>query len=199
MRMSTYRSLYESSAPAAEPITLAEAKLHLHVTHSLEDSMIEEMISIARRELVAVTCRSLVNTTWVQRMDSFPDEDELILARSPVSSVTSVAYVNSTGASATMTATTDYLVDAYTIPGRIYLAPTASWPNTYGEPNDVTITYVAGYGAAATAVPVEYKHLIKLIVGNLYTYRERFAAGETITELATFVRMITNCKAEFTF
>ena len=197
--IATYRSLYESSAPAAEPITLAEAKLHLHVTHSIEDSMIEEMISIARRELVAVTCRSLVNTTWVQRMESFPDEDELILARSPVSSVTSVAYVNSTGTSATMTATTDYLVDTYTIPGRIYLAPTASWPNTYGEPNDVTITYVAGYGAAATAVPGEYKHLIKLIVGDLYTYRERFAAGETITELATFVRMLMNVKAEFVF
>jgi len=197
--IATYRSLYESSAPAAEPITLAEAKLHLHVTHSIEDSMIEEMISIARRELVAVTCRSFVNTTWVQRMDGFPADDELILARSPVSTVTSVAYVNSTGTSATMTATTDYLVDTYTIPGRIYLAPTASWPNTYGEPNDVTITYVAGYGAAATAVPGEYKHLLKLIVGDLYTYRERFAAGETITELATFVRMLMNVKAEFVF
>jgi uncharacterized phiE125 gp8 family phage protein len=132
-------------------------------------------------------------------MDGFPTADELFLARSPVSSVTSVAYVDSNGAAATMTVTTDYLVDTYTIPGRIYLAPTASWPNTYGEPNDVTITYVAGYGAAATAVPVEFKHLMKLIVGDLYTYRERFAAGEDLTELVTSSRMLMNARVEHVF
>jgi hypothetical protein len=98
-----------------------------------------------------------------------------------------------------MTATTDYLPDTYTTPGRIYLAPDARWPTTYGEPNDITITYVAGYGAGASSVPVEFKHIVKLVVGELYTYRERFMSGDPITELPTYVRMLTNRRAEFTF
>jgi len=198
--LSTYRSLQESSGPSVEPVSLADAKTHLHVTHSKEDDLITSMIEVARREVQRVTARQLINATWVMRMDSFPSgSGDIYLPRAPLSSVTTVAYNDANGDAQTMTVTTEYLVDVYTVPGRIYLAPNGAWPSTYGEPNDVTVTFVAGYGSQATDVPENYIHAIKLMVGHLYLYRERFAAGETVTELPTYGDLFYDEQIEYTF
>jgi uncharacterized phiE125 gp8 family phage protein len=102
----------------------------------------------------------------------------------PLVSVTSIEYVDGAGATQIL-ATTEYaVIDAgsTTGPGRIVPAYGKSWPATRGMPNDVTIEFVAGYGAAAD-VPIQIQWAILLILGELYTRREAAIAGATIMQV----------------
>ena len=84
-------------------------------------------------------------------------------------SVTFIKYKDSAGVLQTLAAS-DYVVDAYSEPGLIFLAYGKSWPSAYPEANAVQIRFAAGYGAAS-AVPQEAKHAILLKVADLYEHR----------------------------
>lgn len=78
--------------------------------------------------------------------------------------MTSVAYVDTAGNTQTLTANTDYTVDIYSRPARIVPAYTRTWPATRGHINDVTVTYVAGYGASFENVPQEIRQALTMLV-----------------------------------
>jgi hypothetical protein len=59
-------------APTVEPITLAEAKLHLRVDATDDDALIGSLISAARFEAEHRCSRALVTQQWELSLDSFP-------------------------------------------------------------------------------------------------------------------------------
>lgn len=61
------------SPPAEEPLSLAEAKLHLRVDFSDEDALISALISAARQAAETITARQLVTARWKYILDAFPD------------------------------------------------------------------------------------------------------------------------------
>ena len=162
------------SGPATEPVTTAEAKAHLRVEHGSDDTLIGSLVTAAR-ELVEATCdRTLVTTAWVLTLPGFPaDGGPLRLPRGPLQTITSVAYVDAAGTSQTLSASR-YLVDASADPGTVTPAHGYSWPGTRDQEKAVTVTYVAGYGTAAS-VPERVKLAVKMLVGHWYETRE--AAG----------------------
>ena len=89
----------ESVAPAFEPVTLAEAKLWLRIDHSDEDSLVLELVKSARREVERFCGRQLINSTRIWRLDRFPSSGVIRLDRPPLSSVSSITYVDTAGAS----------------------------------------------------------------------------------------------------
>jgi len=190
--MDQHYSLTCTAAPAAEPLTTAQAKSHLVVEQDFtdDDTIIGLMITAARAHIENVTGRQIYTATWVLRMDAFPAVIEV--PKPPLQSVTSVAYVDTTGASQTLTVTTDYTVDIYSTPGRIVPAYGCSWPSTYGHVNDVTVTYVAGYGATDASYPAPIIHALKLILGELYEHRERFIVGDAPHEFPTVDRLLAS-------
>lgn len=184
-------SLTQTSPPAVEPITLAQAKNHCRIETDFteDDSLLTAMIVAARQYVEQVTNRQLITATWVLRLDSFP-ADEIEMPYPQLLTVTSVAYVNTSGVSTTLTVTTDYTLDIYSTPGRVMPAYGCAWPSTYGYKNDVTITYTAGYGAAASAIPAPIVQAVYLIVGHLYENREQFITDGSVAELPTVMRLL---------
>jgi len=181
-------SLTQTAGPSVEPLSLTEAKAHLRVTHTAEDTLISALITAARTEVENYLGRQLITATWVLRLDEFIDTIEV--PRAPLQSVTSLAYVDTNGDSQTLEADTDYTVDVYSTPGRVVPVYGGSWPSTYGHVNDVTLTYEAGYGDAATDVPSNIIHAVRLYLGHYYEHREAFIVGDSIAKLETAERLL---------
>jgi uncharacterized phiE125 gp8 family phage protein len=161
-------------------------KTHLRVTTDLEDTLLSTLITAARRGVEAHTERALVSQTWTLKLDAFPDV--ICVPMPPLSSVSSITYIDTAGDSQTL-ASSVYTTDTDSEPGRIFLAEDQSWPTTNARRQAVTVTFVAGYGAA-TAVPEDIKAAILLTVGHLYANREAVVVGTIASELPMGVRSL---------
>jgi hypothetical protein len=65
-------------------------------------------------------------------------------------------------------------VDTFQKPGRLTLAFGKSWPTLYGNINDVTITYTAGYSSQSSGVPFQIRQAILMMIADGYDNREDF-------------------------
>ena len=117
-------SLEVSSAASIDPLTTAEAKTHMRVDTSDDDTYIASLISAATQYAQDRTNRQFINATFKLRLDGFIST-QLWIPRAPLSSVTSVQYVDEN--EATQTLSTDlYKVDTQALPGRIRIADGSS-------------------------------------------------------------------------
>ncbi len=170
-----------TSAPAAEPVSLAEAKLHCRVDLGDDDTLLTALITAARRLAEGQTGRALVTQTWKQTFDAFPLA-AIALERPPLQSVTSVKYLDSAGVQQTLDAGA-YTVHTSAQLGLVAPLPGTRWPTTQAHLEAVEVIFVAGYGNAAT-VPQEIKQWMLLQIGHWYAHRE--AAGEQLAPLPYF-------------
>lgn len=168
------------TAPSEEPITLAEAKLHLRVTSTAEDTLITSLITTARERCEEVSFRALVTRTVDLYLDSWPVGGVIKLPTPPVQSITSVTYTDVDGTTGTMSAADYYLATAR---GSLVLKSSASWPTAELQSTEgIKVRYVAGYGAAA-AVPGWAKHAMRLLISHWYLNREAITLGTVGHEL----------------
>jgi uncharacterized phiE125 gp8 family phage protein len=175
--------------PAAEPVTLQEAKDWCRGPTSADDTLITSLITVARRYIEKIASRALITQTWDYWLDYFPGSNwyatrfvtpgmwgnywELRIPRPPLQSISSIKYTDPTTGSPVTLAGTEYTVDIKREPGRVVPAYQKSWPSPRsGIPNAVQVTFVAGYGAAGSAVPDELKTAIKVLIAKLYEKRE---------------------------
>ena len=172
------------TAPTAEPVTLEEAKNHLRVDITADDTLIESLILVARNVCEGINNHKFVTQTWDIFMDAFPGGNEFILPKSlsPLASVTHIKYTDEDSNQSTFNSS-NYAVDIYSDPGRIKLMNDANWPSdTLYEINAVEIRVVVGYGDDAD-VPQEYKQAILLLLGHWYENREQVTVGEMAREI----------------
>jgi len=163
------------TAPAEEPLTVAEAKEHLRVTFDDDDTLIDSLITAARKWLEEETYRQLVTATWDLVLDRFPSGQQPIrIPRAPLASVTSITYTDIAGDSQTLTVSEDYVVSATREPGIIRPAYAQTWPTARDAPDVVTVRFVAGYGDADD-VPEPIVACLKLLIGQMYEFREELA------------------------
>jgi uncharacterized phiE125 gp8 family phage protein len=164
----------------SEPLTTAEAKAHLRVTGSTDDTLIDALVKAARQMAENELPRSLITQTWEKTLDEFPDAIELPYP--PIIVVTSVKYYDGAGTQQTLPSVA-YALDAKSEPGWIVPAYGYDWPETREMANAVEVTYQAGYGANGGYVPPPIKQWILLMVGHLYENREASIPGVSITAL----------------
>lgn len=180
-----------ATAPAAEPVSLTEAKLHLRVDISTDDNLITAQIVAAREACEKWTGRAFITQTWERYFDVFPScEMGLIeLPHSPAIAITSVIYTDTNNIAQTMSSG-DYQLDAVSEPARLLPVDGEAWPTDVKpyKANAVKVTWTAGYGAAASAVPGPIKQAILMLIGLMYENREAVNVGNLVTELPVGVQ-----------
>lgn len=167
-----------AGSPAAEPITLAQALVHLRADADggENDAYITGLIQVARQTCEDRIERTLISTPWRLKLDGFPAAIELL--QPPVIAVQSLKYLNADGVEQTVNQA-DYVVDTTSEPAWLVPGPDKEWPETQsGAINTVTVDYTAGYGANAADVPAPLKHWMLLAIGSMYNTRN--ADGERV-------------------
>ena len=167
--------LQEVTAPTSEPITLGEAREHLRVDFSDDDTYIGNLIT-AMRQLFQrdIAWRTLVTTVWRQRYDAFPPGDTPIeLPLPPLVTADHIKYYDTTGTLKTWTAS-NYSTDVDSEPGRVFPVYGRVWPATREKVGQtVEIQFTAG--CAVASVEEKDKMALKCMVAELYERREETA------------------------
>jgi len=182
--------------PTVEPVTLAEARLHLKLdtdgspaTHP-DDDLVENLIAAARQWSENYTRRVFCQSTWDLYLDKFPAKDFIEIPRPPLISITSLNYTDWEGTESALTEGTEFVVDTVSHYGRVVLEYSETWPTDTLHPNNpIKIRFVAGY--ASTSSPADYrenvpqavKQAILLTVGHLYANRENTMVGANIMSI----------------
>ena len=169
--------LRQTTAPTAEPVTLAEVKARLRVSGDDENADLQALIAEAVRTCEGECGRQFCTATYTLKLDEFPRGDEPIrLPRPPAQSVTSVKYYDADGVLTTMD-TADYIVAVGSDPGRVVPAVGEVWPTTQDRPEAVEVVYVAGYGAGS-AVPRVARAAVLETLAHRWKHRgDESAAG----------------------
>lgn len=169
--------------PNAEPFSTAEAKAHLRLETTADDTYVDTLVKAAREYTEKLTWRALINQTWELVLSSgFPSSDFIELPKGSLVSVTSVTYLDQDGATQTLNAAT-YEVDTKSPRGRVILKDGEQWPATKDRWNSVTVTYVAGYGAGGAQVPNALKQAMLLLIAQMYEHRVPEVVGTIATQI----------------
>jgi len=186
------------AAPAVEPLTVAEATVHLRVDSPAPDAAyISTLITLAREYTEGIMNRALITQTWDLYLDRFPsfNEQPIDIPKPPLQSITYIKYTDTDGVEQTWSAA-KYAVDARKEPATVRPAYGEVYPTTRAYENAVNIRFIAGYadsGASpidlADNVPQPIKFAILLLVGSMYENRES-TAPITITEVPMGYEML---------
>lgn len=183
------RALRRLAAPSTTPITVAEAKAHLRVDGTADDTLVALYLEAATETVERETGRALLPQDWEMRLAYFPPGDAsdwrsprhgvIEPWHAPLISVTSVKTVSATGVETTLSPSA-YQVVAPSGPtaqrGRISPAAGTLWPSTERDLDDpVRVVYRAGYATVAD-VPAALRQAILLVAGDLYAHREASTA-----------------------
>jgi hypothetical protein len=166
-------AIKQTTAPAVEPVSLAEAKTFLRVSMSGDDAQITGLISAAREYSETFCNRSFAVKGYVQYLDCFPyyvdggmqsqlalpqsyyslprysptlwNYSQMIkLMRSPVTLVSKITYVKPDGTETDLLPGTDFIVDYAAEPVRVFPLAGKNWPACLYCPNAVRIFFAAG-------------------------------------------------------
>lgn len=193
-------SFRELTQPAVEPLTLAQAKSHLRVDFTDDDTYITSLITAARQYVEQVTNRAIFNRSMLLTLDYFPFPGwsttygqtyntalswyyrgmTIRLPKPALVSVESITYLAADGVTSIVIDPAKYIVDTTSELGRISPAPGYTWPYQQNYlPGQVRITYTAGTygdGVEANNCPQTIIQAMLLLIGHWYEHRE--AASE---------------------
>ena len=161
-----------TTQPATEIFTLQEVKDYLKVDDSTEDTLISTLLQSARQAAESYLNQALITQTITEKYDRLSNPT-IYLSVSPVIAVSSFQYKDGVNTTQTYDAS-NYVVDTFIKPGRLALAYGSTWPTLYGNINDVTITYTAGYGTEPSGVPAQIRQAILLMVTDAYDNRQDY-------------------------
>ena len=166
--------------PATEPVTAAQVKTYLNISTSDDDTLIGLLITSVRQYAEMYLRRALITQTQELVLDAFPDGG-IELPNPPLSSVSSVTYIDTNGDS-TVLAASGYAVDVDSQPGWVVPAYGEVWPETRDQINAVRVRYICGWDDAAS-IPEAIKTWIKARIGAIYEQREGMVVSGGTTDL----------------
>lgn len=183
------KSLSVVTAPTTYPVTRAEAKSYAKIDSTDEDTLIDTLIAAATSSAEEYLKRAIITQTLKLTLDSgcsilnntlgdgvydlpvsavYGDLPRIIkLPKAPVQSITYVKTYNTANVLSTFSSSNYYLDSSG---ARLILNPTAVWDSDIRPQASCEITYVAGYGLAAS-VPASIKTAIMMHIQSMYDER----------------------------
>ena len=176
------------TAATTYPVTLAEAKLHLRVDGTDEDTLINALIAAATQQAENYTWRTLMTTVFEYVDDSF---DKCIeLDTFPIVTIDSIKYYDLNSVQQTLSAT-QYESNLLECPAIVRPKDGYYWPDTIIRFDAVTVRFTAGYASAA-AVPAAIKQAVLMIIGHLYANREDVVTGTQVNTMPQSSQYLLN-------
>ncbi len=163
------------TAPAVEPVSTAEAKAHLRITHGEEDALIGALIASARRVAEARTGLLFLAQGWTLFRDRWPEDGVIGIPLAPLREVTELAVFGEEGEKAVIEPS-HYVVDFASRPARLMLRGSRQWQRPGRAVNGIAVTVEAGFGAVPESVPPPLRQAVLMLVAHWYAHRGEAAA-----------------------
>lgn len=181
-------TLFRTVEPVGEPVSLAEAKAQLRLSHSGDDAFLGGLIKAAREEVERATGMALINQTWRLVLDDIPSNGCVLIARHPVRQVLSVSVFGSEGEAAVVDPA-NYEADTLSRPARLHFTKR---PERLRTMNGIEIDFEAGFGEAGTDVPDLIKRAMLLLVAHWYEFRGSYGPdNQPVSYPAGYERLIS--------
>lgn len=164
--------------PTAPAVSLDDAKLHLRVENSLEDTLIEAQVDAATQAAEHIMQRGVMPQQRAYTAHGFPAGScPMTIRFGGITDIDSITYVDPDGQLQTLAAS-DYSV---TISDRLtYISPVLDWPDVDGlHPLPVSVIFNCGWQDAAH-VPAAVRSWILLRLAALYEMRSAWTQGQPI-------------------
>lgn len=158
------------AGPAAEPLTRAEAKAWLRIDHDAEDTLIDALVSAARRLVEVETGRALMEQTWRFALDCWPLRGIIPTPVSPVREIVSATVAAADGTplalpAGALTLMSDRAPALLRVDHSLVVAPIL--PH-----GGIVITITAGYGPDAGDVPADLVQAVRLVLAHFHEHRD---------------------------
>ncbi len=153
------------TTPTDMAITLEEARLFLRVEYTDDDELITSMVKGATVVAQAFINQQITECQYALALSSFQKEVSLL---SPVKTIDSVKYYDTTNTLQTLDGSNYYLMD-FGLPNKLIFTEGVSL-DTYNRPDAIQITFTSGM----TTVPSDIIQWVKIRVATMYQFREQF-------------------------
>ena len=190
--------------PEVEPLTLAEARLHLRITATTEDDTITRLIKAARLRLEKETGRAFIEQTLEYRGEDFPGcaPYRIKIPRPCLIELQSIKYLDVDGVLQTVGSSNYDVIDGGDWESMVQPIATFDWPQVIDDrPDAVRLRFRAGWEGSgspqdlASNIPDDIKQAMLLLVGHWFENREQVfvaPAREVVQQLPDGVSRLTD-------
>jgi uncharacterized phiE125 gp8 family phage protein len=176
-------SAYLLTAPAAEPLSLANAKNFLRVEHGDDDAIIASLITAARSHVEALTRAALITQTWRVVLDRWPDGGRITPRIGLLRTLAAARVFNASGEASTID------LDIFVIDkaAGVIAAPAWSLPPPGRSIAGIELDLEVGFGPAVSDVPPVLRQAIRTLLAHWYENRGLIAIGQSVAMMPASV------------
>ena len=157
------------TAPAVEPLTIADMRAHLRLASEAEDALLADYIKAAREHVERLTGRALITQGWRLYLDSWPEGRVVRLPVGPLQNIDSITVYDASGTPHALSPD-KWSLGRELAPARVKISLDIGVSSS--AMMGAEIEFSAGYGATANAVPEAFKQAIRLLVAHWFEHRE---------------------------
>jgi len=173
-----------NAPPALEPVLLVEAKDYLKVETSVDDDLINRLITTARQYVEKQIDKVLIDQTWLIYLNDWPGSSEVKLPVVPVSAIIELR-IWSDDDIASIVDPSHYYTDLADTPQRLILRGSRIWLKPGRVANGIEIEVIAGYGPDGASVPAPLRTAMLVLIAHWYENRQPDCVGVAGGSIAT--------------
>jgi uncharacterized phiE125 gp8 family phage protein len=184
--LKTQRKIMSSlllTAPAVEPLSLAEAKAFLRVEHNDDDPLITALIASSRMHIETETRSAFITQSWRIVLDSWPENGRIEVRPAPLRALTAARVYDANGVA--------HVIDIQAFVPNLSASTLAFMPSVVMQPGRIAVgielDVSVGYGGTASDVPEPLRQAMRFLIAHWYENRGLVASsgGNALVPVAT--------------